>query len=131
MALPEVTVQDIANRYEGDLMNEFRESYLQAQLGDAVSYVTTRWRARIEERLAAGLLDENLYRRAIADAVLRVTRNPNGLASEGEGGYNWSSRATVASGNLWFTDADIDTLIGPEVTGFPGTIGIGLDRGWR
>ena len=29
-----------------------------------------------------------------------------------------------------FTDADIDNLIGPQVSGLPGTIGIGLDRGW-
>lgn len=131
MGIPDVTREDVAVRYEGDLDAEFRSDYVDAQVGDAVSFVMTRWRTQIASRFASGLLDDNLYKRTISDAVLRVIRNPGGLASENEGGYGYSTRATVASGNLWFTDSDIDTLIGPQLTAFPGTIGVGIDGGWN
>ncbi len=128
--IPEMTRTDVADRYEGDLDAEFRPQYVDTQIGDAVSYVKSRWRTQIEARLASGLLDDNLYKRTIADAVLRVIRNPGGYASENEGGYGYATRASVASGNLWFTDSDIDTLIGARQSAMPGTIGIGIDRGW-
>lgn len=128
--IPEMSVADVALRYDGDLAAEFRQDYLEQQVKDAVSFTNSRWRAEITSRFASGLLDDNLYKRTIADAVLRVIRNPGGLASENEGGYGYSTRASVASGNLWFTDGDIDNLIGPAPKSMAGTLGIGLDRGW-
>jgi hypothetical protein len=130
MALPEVTPEDVDARYDGDLLSEFDATYIETQIGDAVDYVGSRWRARVEARLASGDLTVNLFKRVISDAVLRVARNPGGLASENEGGYGYSTRSSVASGNLWFTEDDILSLCGPLEGNFPGTIGIGLDRGW-
>lgn len=130
MDIPNVEVNDVAARYEGDLLAEFRADYLTTQVGDAVAFATSRWRAPIMARLASGHLTESLWKRTISDAVLRVLRNPGGYASENEGGYGYSTRASVASGNLWFTDTDIETLCGPEQSFGLGTVGIGLDRGW-
>jgi hypothetical protein len=135
MALPEVVTDDVQARYEGDLLTEFSTIYISTQLQDAVDFVGNRWRALIESRLASGILTPNLYKRTIADAVLRVIRNPGGLASENEGGYGYATRPDVASGNLWFTDTDVETLTG--IRGYsqssgslPGTIGVGLGAGW-
>ncbi len=131
MALPEMTIQDVADRYEGSLEDEFESRYLLAQLGDAIDFAASRWRSRIEERLRSGELTPNLYKRVISDAVMRVVRNPAGYSAENEGGYGYSTRASVASGNLWFTDTDITTLIGPDLMLGPGTIALGIDHGWR
>ena len=131
MASVLVTQDDVANRYDGVLLEEFLPVYIQTQIADAVDYADSRWSALIESRLASGVLTPNLYKRTIADAVLRVVRNPGGLASENEGGYGYSTRANVASGNLWFTPDDVATLCGATTSVMPGTVGIGLDRGWR
>lgn len=130
MGIPDVSEQDVADRYEGELLSEFRPEYVRVQVGDAVAYARSRWRAKIESRLASGDLAEELWKRTISDAVLRVLRNPEGHASENEGSYGYSNRASVASGNLWFTDSDIETLAGPERSVGIGTVGIGLHRGW-
>lgn len=131
MALPDVTPDDVAARYDGDLLSEFDSTYIQTQIEDAVDYAGSRWSDAMNSRQAAGLLTDNLYKRTIANAVLRVIRNPGGLASEGEGGYNYSTRADVASGSLGFTPDDIANLTGVDLVTIPGTIGIGLDYGWR
>ncbi|WP_213816230.1 phage Gp19/Gp15/Gp42 family protein [Glaciihabitans sp. dw_435] len=126
-----MTRNDLIKRYEGDLDTRFRPDYLDSQIEDAVDYADSRWRAQIEMRLSTGVLTPNLYRRVIADAVLRVIRNPDGFASENEGNYGYATRGEVASGNLWFTPNDIATLCGVEQTMMPGSVSIGLDRGWH
>lgn len=131
MASVTVTPDDVASRYlEGDLLSEFTSEQVQTQITDAVDWSDSRWLAAINARLASGKISANLYKRTIADAVLRVMRNPGGLASENEGGYGYSTRATVASGNLWFTDDDITTLTGIAVDNLPYTVGVKLDPGW-
>jgi len=130
MASVTVTPDDVNARYEGDLLSEYDETYVKTQIADAVDWSDARWSALIESRLASGALTKNLYRRTIATAVLRVTRNPGGVTSENEGGYGIGVRADVASGNLWFTADEIANLIGVPTSLMPGTISLGLDRGW-
>lgn len=133
MALPDVTPQNVADRYlEGDLLTEFTEAQVQTQIEDAIDYLDNRWRAVIESRLASGLLSTRRFTRVISDAVLRVVRNPRGLTSENEGGYGYAQRPDVASGNLWFTADDLESLTGirPTQAAVPKTVGIALDRGW-
>lgn len=132
MASVTITVADVAARYEGELLDEFREEYVQQQVTDAVAFVDDTWRAKVEARLSGGQLSATTYKRIIATAVLRVIRNPDGYTSENEGGYGNSRRADVASGNLWFTSSDIEALTGTsaQTTVLPGTVSIGLDRGW-
>jgi hypothetical protein len=131
MASVTVEVADVVSRYlEGDLLSEFTSAQVQTQITDAVDWADSRWLGAINARLASGKLTANLYKRTISDAVLRVMRNPGGLASEGELGYNYTTRAAVASGNLWFTADDLATLTGLSALALPSTIGVSLDRGW-
>lgn len=133
MASVTVTVPDVVGRYlEGDLLSEFTQEQVQTQITDAVDWSDLRWRSLIDGRIASGVLTPNLYKRTVADAVLRVMRNPGGLASENEGGYGYSTRAAVASGNLWFTADDIETLSGVQLNPQtrPGTVSIGLHGSW-
>lgn len=122
MASVTVGYDDVAKRYEGDL-GRFPKEFVETQISDAVDYADARWGSFIEGRLAAKVLTPGLYQRVIADAVLRVLRNPQGLASEGDGGYSYTTRATVASGNLWFTQDDVELLSGTVTqVVMPGTI---------
>ncbi|WP_243063190.1 Gp19/Gp15/Gp42 family protein [Humibacter sp. RRB41] len=127
--IPEVSAGDVAARYEGDL-DAFSCTYVSTQVQDAVDYALSRWRAEITSRLASGDLTINLYKRVIADAVLRVIRNPQGFSNENDGGYGYGLRAQVASGNLWFTDDDVETLAGPQTKTVPRTMRLGVERGW-
>jgi len=122
MASVTVSIDDVKARYEGDL-GRFPEAFVKTQISDAVDYADARWGTFIEQRLTSKVITEGLYKRIISDAVLRVLRNPQGLASEGDGGYSYTTRATVASGNLWFTQDDVELLSGTitQVT-MPGTI---------
>jgi hypothetical protein len=132
MASVTVEVADVVARYlEGDLLSEFTNDQVQTQITDAVDWADVRWLAAINARLASGKLTPNLYKRTISDAVLRVMRNPGGLASEGEGGYNYATRPAVASGNLWYTADDLMTLTGFSFSSLPSTIGVRMDRGWH
>jgi hypothetical protein len=131
MASVTVSSDDVAKRYEGDLSSEFREDYVAEKIADAVDLADTRWGAAINSRLLSGALTERTYKRVICDAVLRVLRNPDGWVSESEGGASGSRRASVASGDLWFTEADEEKLTGIlNGPAAPGTVSIGLDRGW-
>lgn len=132
MASVTVSTSDVAARYEGDLVAEFREDYVTTKIADAVDLADSRWGAAIESRLSSGKLTPNTYKRIISDAVLRVLRNPEGWVSESEGGASGSRRASVASGDLWFTASDEEKLCGiaPDAASGPGTVSIGLDRGW-
>lgn len=130
-SLPQVSFEDVDSRYlEGSLADRFDQSNVETQIADAIDYANSRWRVQILSRLASGTLTENLYKRTVSDAVLRVVRNPEGYANEADGGYSYGLRPAVASGNLWFTADDIETLAGIGTASTPGTIGIGLDRGW-
>jgi hypothetical protein len=127
--IPEVIVDDVKNRYEGDI-SVFDPTYVETQIQDAVDHALSRWRAEITSRLASGELTPNLYKRVIANAVLRVIRNPQGFSNENDGGYGYGLRATVASGDMWFTDDDIESLAGPQNKTVPRTIRLGVERGW-
>lgn len=132
MASVTVEFADVQERYSGgDLTLEFDAKYLENQVADAVDYADTEWSALIESRLTTGALTERRYKRIIADAVLRVIRNPDGFTTEGDGTYSYGKRADVASGSLFFSPRDIAHLTGIMGTSMPGTVGIGLDRGWH
>lgn len=131
-SVPGLVFDDVNGRYlEGNLEDRYDQADVMTQVVDAVDFANSRWRAQILSRLASGVLTENLYKRTIADAVLRVLRNPEGYQNESDGGYAYGLRPDVASGNLWFTVQDIATLAGSTVSTLPGTISIGTDRGWR
>jgi hypothetical protein len=126
VASVKVEREDVANRFDGD-MSQFRDVYVTTQIGDAVDYADAMWGDFIESRLTSGALPASVYKRVISDAVLRVMRNPDGYASENEGGYGYATRATVASGNLWFTDQDVSVLTGNLGGSLSvGTVAVGI-----
>lgn len=122
----DITTTDLQNRFEGDI-SQWSELYLTTQIADAEAFIATMVPASTV-RLANGRLSEQMYKRVVADVVFRVLRNPGGFTSEGDGSYNYSRSAVVASGNLWLTANDLKVLTGTTMA--VGTIGMRVDRGW-
>lgn len=132
MASVDMTIQNVKDRYEGDLELRFTDKYLETKLADAIALINDDYKSIVERRLASGALSADSYMRIVSDVVLRVVRNPGGYAGENEGGVGYTLRATVASGDLYLTDRDIATLTGIKKTdkALPGTVSIGVDSGW-
>jgi hypothetical protein len=124
-----VSVQDVQDRTEFQLNTRFTDTFLETVVDDAVALVLDEC-PNVPARLASGALSASNYKRVVADVVKRVVRNPGGVASEGEGGYSYSTRSTVASGDFWLTDADKRRLNGAKPTSTLGTASIGVDYGW-
>jgi hypothetical protein len=131
MAGYEMELQDLHDRYEGDLLTRYSVEYLSVKIDDAVALVQGECPS-VPTRLASGALLPNNYKRIIADVILRVVRNPEGYSTEAEGGASYGHSAVVASGNLWLTQMDIDVLNGVPRAGrsSPQTVGVGTDGGW-
>lgn len=126
LLVPDLT--DLEVRSELDLA-DFKPAYLENLLRQAVDRITTRWGARVSARLASGALSEELFKDVVSRSVMRVLRNPAGFTSEQEGNYQYSTRAQVASGYLWFTDDDVIDLLGVVSNTMIGTHRIGLYGG--
>jgi hypothetical protein len=130
MALEQIDVKELKDRFEGDLSTRFTDAYLQVKIEDAIALVEGEYPI-VASRLASGALSQQNFNRIIADVVFRVIRNPGGYVTEGEGGVSYGLRATVASGDLWLTDRDIRLLTGNAGgSALPGTVSIGIDAGW-
>ena len=49
-------------------------------------------------------------RNVLLGALVSVIRNPEGYASESEDGYSFSRSTRTASGDIYYSDADLDRL---------------------
>lgn len=68
-----------------------------------LEHAELRIKARIpnlDERIANGDLSEDLVAMVEVDAVLRVLRNPEGIAQESDGNYSYRLDGSTASGRL-------------------------------
>ena len=126
VTLPEVTYEDVLEHYEGDDPLELgAQSYIETKIRQAVGRLRSRYGARIRRRLDAGLLDEDTFKDTVAEAVLRIVRNPDGYRMEQQGNYQYQLSAAVASGYLWFTNDNLLDLIGESHSPI-GTFAIGV-----
>lgn len=123
-----ISPADIARRYHGDLFAQFTEEEVNEQILDAQAWIDAQYPC-VARRLLSGALPERAYVRVVADMVLRVLRNPDGLNNESDGTYSYGRNAAVASGNFWLTNAEKVILCGPESLVL-GVATVGLDRGW-
>ncbi len=64
-------------------------------------------RRRLSDWVAAGSVTHDDVVDVVARAVARVTKNPDGLASENEGEYAYKLNPLAASGDLWFPADDL------------------------
>jgi hypothetical protein len=125
----DVALARITVRSEVDLETLYKKDFLETKIADAVALIVDE-SPGLADRLRSGALSRNNYERVVFDVVMRVFRNPGGMDSESEGGYSYSARNTVASGDFWLTDRDRRTLNGFSSPMSIGTVSMGVDAGW-
>lgn len=103
---------DVRGRYEGVIPSS-RDTWLENTIADVegrlVSHENAPWLAT-EAALPKQVLDN--ARAVVARAVLRLYRNPGGERSLAAGSFSkaWSDKSAAGSGEIAFTDSDIDSL---------------------
>lgn len=110
----ELTPKDLEGYYDGDL-TRLDQTWLQKQIDIAVREIFHLC-PRLPERLAQRKVERELVIDVVAEAVLRVVRNPSGLRSETEGNYTYQLSNRVASGDIWFPPEDVEKVCGKRMT---------------
>lgn len=115
-----VTVQDVTDRYEGTADPD----RVQVLIDDAERILLRRI-PTLAAALTAGDVDQDDVRYAVAHAVMRVLRNPEGYTSEAGGDYSYSRGAAAAqhAGRLVFLEDELAPLLPDRAgTAWPGTV---------
>lgn len=110
--LPNVDFEVVVDHYEGEPDELGRRSFIEKKIRFTIGKLSSRFGRRIDARLRSGDLLESLYQDTVAEAVLRVVRNPEGFTTEQQGNYQYGLRASVASGYLMFTHENLSDLLG-------------------
>lgn len=129
-----VSAEDVGKHFERGataFAAEYDADYLAEKIAMAVDTANSEWGSLIQARLDSGALTPRLYKGIIAEAVLRIVRNPDGYQKETEGNYGYSRDARVAGGYLMFTADNVRSFTGwkPGKTRI-GTIHVGPHAGW-
>lgn len=125
VTLPVVTYDQVVAHYEGDGTHLGSQAFVEKKAAQAVGRLAARYGSRVKARLDSGLLTPELYEGTIAEAVLRILRNPEGFRMEQQGNYQYQLNSAVASGYLWFTQDNMVDLIGESFAPI-GTATIGV-----
>lgn len=123
-----ITSDDVEESYEGTIaVSEVAwvERKIDEAVRDLVGLIPS-----IPARIESGHLDPELVKDKVVGAVLRVVRNPKGIESEGEGDYNIKLKNTVASGDIWFQEKDLDLLRPAGLKLRPRTVHARATPGW-
>ena len=111
MAANPATFADVESRWRP--LSTAEQTVATALLGDAWLLLKLA-DSTIETRLDAdpATLDDELVKMVLANMVLRVLRNPDGVRQESIQDYSVTHDAATASGMLTVTDAELDLLSG-------------------
>lgn len=103
-----LTWEDLEHGFEGEL-DPAKENYYNRKLDQAVRLLFNTCKS-LKRRFAAGEVDVDSIKDVVFDSVYRVLRNPLGIKKESEGDYDYEVSPTVASGDIWFTTKDYESL---------------------
>lgn len=83
----------------------------------------------IDAEIATGSVDADVAALTVANMVLRVMRNPNGLRAETTGPFSKTYDTTAAAGLLVVTDYDLSAVTPPDAVGDDiAPLGVGTIR---
>ena len=107
MAAVYATVADIEARWGSSLGSQ--QQQVQAMIDDAHAYIRARV-PTVDARVTAGTVDPAVITSVIAQMVLGVLRNPEGLRAEMAGVFQRQMDTSAASGRLTLTDEQLMLL---------------------
>lgn len=119
-----VTLNEVEDSYEGTIL-EVRYPWVENKIDEAVRKLV-HMIPDLPDRVASGAIDPQFVTDNVVKAVLRVVRNPQGLESETEGDYGYKLRTLMASGDVWYPDADLYDLgyVNAQKSATPRTVRI-------
>lgn len=117
------TVADVQSRFLRTL-TEDEERVATTLLSDAWDDLTTKI-PDLEDRITSGdIILTSKAVRVVSQAVIRVLKNPNARKQESRGlddsQRSWTLDDSVASGELYFTDEELDSLLAAGDTSTTG-----------
>lgn len=118
------TRDDVRAHFEGVIPSS-RDAWLDAKIAAAESLLTSLVPSMATTTDAARL---ERAKAMVAEAVLRVYRNPSGATQETASVYSVSRAKGVDSGILYFPDGELEALRGSGQRRRFGTIGV---KPWR
>lgn len=113
-----VTVQDVADRYDGQLPNGQWVTTLVSDAEQVLRDEIPSLSARVDD----GRVSLDTLKRVVAGMVLDVVRNPSGYTSQtaGEFSYSYGGGQTPTGGRLRLSGPDRRALVGrPKATTLP------------
>jgi hypothetical protein len=102
------TAADVAALWARDL--DTAETALVERRLDQVERMILRRIPDLAGQTEAGQIDADDVRDVMAEAVLRVVRNPDGIYSESDGSYTYTKSAAAADNSLRLTAEEWETL---------------------
>lgn len=99
---------DVADRFEGSL-SEAQLTWVDVKILDAEALLVTHI-PRLSNPALMNANDALNARRVVADAVLRVLRNPAGIHQEEVGPWRVVRDKSAAAGALFFTPDELSTF---------------------
>lgn len=121
--LPDVSVEHVLARYvDGDPDDLGTPDEVAGLIADVLDDIQVRFGASVQRRLDAGLITPRTVQRVVANVVLRVLRNPDGVYREQLGTYNYQMSQKVASGYVMYLPEEIAALTGAGVVDSFGTV---------
>lgn len=102
------TSEDVQQRFEGHL-SEAQLTWVDVKILDAETLLITHI-PRLANSALTSPTDQLNARRIVADAVLRVLRNPGGIQQEEAGPWRVVRDKTSSTGSLFFTHEELATF---------------------
>lgn len=102
------TVADIQARFYRPL-SATETTTVEARIADAETMIRARL-SDFDDRLQANPLFPEIVKRVVADAVIRVIHNPEGLSREQDGNYSYERETDPNRGRLVITPEDWSDL---------------------
>ena len=102
------TAHDVAVRWARDLTCD-EHKLVDVRLGDAERMLRRRI-PKLDELVDSGVVLREDVTQVLADAVLRLVRNPDGYVSETDGNYTYTLQKELASGRLQILDHEWEIL---------------------
>lgn len=122
-------VKEVKNRDLKGVTANYTEGQIAQKITDAEAMIVDTFGTIVETRISSGLLSKVTYARIVADMVLRVLTDPEGIQSESDGSYSYTRSSFGGTPDLWIPDKDAALLTG-ETDGLPSTIYTSPQTGW-
>lgn len=123
-------IGEVKKRDLKGVTGQYADEIITQKIADAEALIVDRFGTIVQTRIANKELSQTTYARIVADMVLRVLIDPEGLSTESDGSYSYTRSSFGGTPDLWIPDKDAALLTGSGENFDVGTIFTGPQAGW-